>query len=158
MTAFLSTYVNKIDKKGRVSVPAAFRATLAGQSFQGIIAFPSVAVPAVEAFGRDMLEAMNRRRLDQSLEGGAFERVLMGDAESTLVETVMALATELPFDPEGRIALSESLCASAGINDRVAFVGRGNRFQMWAPETFSTHQARELAALRARLGAGGDLP
>jgi MraZ protein len=38
---FIDTFVNRIDRKGRVSVPATFRAALAGQTVQGIIAFPS---------------------------------------------------------------------------------------------------------------------
>ena len=38
---FFSTFVNKVDRKGRVSVPATFRAAVADQSFPGIIVFPS---------------------------------------------------------------------------------------------------------------------
>ena len=53
---FLSTFVNKIDRKGRVSVPAPFRAALAGQSFHGLVAFRSYKLPAVEAFGFDRME------------------------------------------------------------------------------------------------------
>ncbi len=151
MTSFLSTFVNRVDKKGRVSVPAPFRTALAGHSYQGVIAFPSMTAPAIEGFGRDVLEEMNRRRLDQSLDGGAFERMLLGDGETTAVDTIMALVSELPFDPEGRIVLPPQLVERAGITDRATFVGRGNRFQIWAPETFERHQADEIAALRARL-------
>ena len=46
---FLSTYVNKVDRKGRVSVPATFRASLAAetQRFPGVIVFPSYKYPAL---------------------------------------------------------------------------------------------------------------
>ena len=41
MALFLSTHFNKVDKKGRVSVPAQFRSAVVGQSFPGIVAFRS---------------------------------------------------------------------------------------------------------------------
>ena len=74
MTSFLSTFVNKIDSKGRVSVPAPFRASLTTESFQGIIAYPSLAEPAIDAFGLSMIEQLNRRVLDKNLEDGEFEK------------------------------------------------------------------------------------
>ncbi|MDR0774463.1 MAG: cell division/cell wall cluster transcriptional repressor MraZ, partial [Rickettsia sp.] len=41
MNIFLSKYINNIDKKGRVSIPASYRLALSSQSFNGIIAYPS---------------------------------------------------------------------------------------------------------------------
>ena len=155
MTAFLSTYLNKVDRKGRVSVPAAYRGTLAGDGFQGIIAYPSMTEPAIEAFGRDLLEQMSRRRTDQSIEGGEFERLLLGGGDDGLVETIMALVRELPFDGEGRVILPPPLTDHAGITDHAMFVGRGNRFQIWEPDAFEAHQARALDRLRDRLGREG---
>ena len=78
MTSFLSTFVNKVDRKGRVSVPAPFRAALAGQGFQGIVAYPSLTDPAIDVIGRDLLDRMIGRRFDRTLEDGDFERVLLG--------------------------------------------------------------------------------
>ncbi|MET1026476.1 MAG: MraZ N-terminal domain-containing protein, partial [Dongiaceae bacterium] len=49
MALFIDTFINKIDKKGRVSVPATFRAALGGQSFQGIVAFPSFKYAAIQS-------------------------------------------------------------------------------------------------------------
>ena len=81
MTAFLSTYLNRVDRKGRVSVPAAYRTALANSNFQGIIAYPSVTEPVIEAFGRDLLEqkveerTRDLKRAARSLdEGLALER------------------------------------------------------------------------------------
>lgn len=155
MTAFLSTYVNKVDKKGRVSVPAPYRAALANQSFQGLIAYPSLTDPAIEAFGRDVLERMNEERLSRRIAGGDFEQALIGSQDDDLVETIMAMASEMPFDGEGRVILPPALAAHAGIDDRAAFVGRGSRIQIWAPERFEARQADALAKLRARMANGG---
>ena len=154
MSTFLSTYVNKVDRKGRVSVPAAYRAALAGEAFQGVIAYPSLTDPALEAFGRDMLERMNQERFSRSMEGGAFEEVLLGGGDSA-VETVMALSRELPFDGEGRIILPEALAQYAGITEHAVFVGRGSRFQIWAPDSYDRRQAEEIERLRQRLSRDG---
>ena len=37
---FLSSYENKIDKKGRVSVPATFRSHLSSMGYNGFISYP----------------------------------------------------------------------------------------------------------------------
>lgn len=154
MTSFLSTFVNKIDRKGRVSVPAPFRSALAGETFQGLIAYPSLTQPTIEAFGRTVLERMAAQRLNQSLEGGNFERELIGSDRDDVIETIMAMSSEIPFDGEGRIILPQPLARHAGLTDQAAFVGRGTRIQIWAPEAFERHQAEAVERLRARLAAG----
>ncbi|MEE8444266.1 MAG: division/cell wall cluster transcriptional repressor MraZ [Alphaproteobacteria bacterium] len=153
MTSFLSTFVNKVDRKGRVSVPAPFRAALSNETFQGVIAYPSLTETAIDGVGRATLEDLNRRRMDRTLEDGDFERALLGG--DTVIDTIMALAHELPFDGEGRIVLPASLAGPAGITDRATFVGRGTRFQIWAPDAFEQHQQAAVAALRQRLSAQG---
>src|ERR1700732_1459657 len=90
---FLSTFVNKVDRKGRVSVPASFRAALAGQSFAGIVAFRSFKTAAIEGSGIDRIEEMSARldTLDQFSE------------EYESLASIFADAQQLPFDGEGRI-------------------------------------------------------
>ena len=156
MTSFISTYENKVDKKGRVSIPAAYRAALGSESYQGVIAYPSLTKPALEGFGRGTLEELNRRRFEQSLDGGDFTQALVGHSHDGLVETIMSLASEMPFDREGRIILPARLAEHAGITDRATFVGRGSRFQIWSPEEHAKQQAAEVAALRAQLSGGDD--
>jgi MraZ protein len=155
VTSFLSTFVNKVDRKGRVSVPAPFRAALAADPYQGIIAYPSMTDTALDGFGRGTLEELNRRQLDKTMADGDFEQALLGGGDG-LIDTIMALAHELPFDGDGRIVLPGVLAEAAGITDRAAFVGRGSRFQIWAPEKFETHQQSAVAALRARLSSRGE--
>lgn len=131
MALFLSTYVNKVDRKGRVSVPASFRAALAGQSFAGIIAFRSFKTAAIEGSGIDRIEEMSARldALEQFSE----------DYES--LASIFADAQQLPFDGEGRVVLPEELVAHAEITDSAAFVGLGRTFQIWEPEAHKRHQS-----------------
>jgi len=58
MALFVGTVVNKVDRKGRVSVPASFRSTLAGQSFGGIVPFPSFKQKALECCAIDFMEQL----------------------------------------------------------------------------------------------------
>ena len=58
---FMSTYVNKVDRKGRVSVPATFRAAVADQSFPGIVVFPSFKYEALDGSGIKRMEEMSER-------------------------------------------------------------------------------------------------
>ncbi len=132
MALFLSTYTNKVDKKGRLSVPALYRSALQHQEFQGIIAFRSYKFSAIEACGIDRMQQLSNS-LD-SLD-------LFSDGQDDLAATIFADAQQLAFDGEGRIMLPEALAAHAGITENACFVGRGATFQIWEPKAFAAHQA-----------------
>ena len=134
---FLSTYVNKVDRKGRVSVPATFRAALAAQRFPGIVVFPSYKYPALDGNGIDRMEEL-MARLDTLEE--------FSDEHENLAALLFAPSQRLPFDPEGRIVLPPELVEHAFIADSAAFVGLGKSFQIWEPSRFAEH----LASLRER--------
>ena len=134
MALFMSTYVNKVDRKGRVSVPATFRTALADQNFDGIVAFPSLDYDALEATGIDTMEAISAglNALEQPAE------------QQGLATLILARSLRLPFDPEGRIVLPEKLAAHAHITESAAFVGLGSTFQIWEPDRFAAHEAALL--------------
>ena len=132
MAFFSSTFVNKVDKKGRVSVPAPFRAVLTGQTFQGIVAYPSLSEPAIDASGIDRM-AMLSNRLDAE-DPFAAEYDPRADA-------IFGDSVQLSFDPEGRVMLPEILRQHAAIGDQAAFVGRGPTFQIWEPEAMRRSRA-----------------
>ncbi len=132
MALFLSTMINKVDRKGRVSVPAAFRSVLSGQAFHGIVAFPSFKHPAAQCGGMDWME---------KLGAGVDAYDMFSDEHDTLTAALFANAQQLAFDGEGRIMLPENLIAHAGLTDRAAFVGRGPQFEIWNPDTFADYQA-----------------
>lgn len=152
MALFLSTFTNKIDKKGRVSVPATFRTTLSAQDFQGIAVFRSYKAPALESCGLDRMQ-----RLSESVD----TLDLFSDEQDDLASTIFADTHQLPFDSEGRIMLPQDLMDHAGITTQACFVGRGATFQIWSPEGFAAHQEEARARLKAqkatlRLSQKGD--
>lgn len=134
MALFLSSYVNKVDKKGRVSVPSSFRAALADQSFQGIVVFRSASHKALEGFSWSFMEEV-ANRLDH------FD--LFSDKQDDMATSVFGDSVPLPFDGEGRVILPVELMEFAAINDNACFVGLGKKFQIWNPAEFE--KRREAA-------------
>jgi MraZ protein len=137
---FSSTFVNKVDRKGRVSVPASFRAALMGQSFAGVVAFRSLKFTALDAGGYDRLEEISK---------GLDELPELSDERDALA-SMLSDAQHLPFDSEGRIILPHSLVAYAGIGENAAFVGVGRSFQIWEPQRYAQHQEEMRERVRQR--------
>jgi len=129
---FLSTYVNKVDRKGRVSVPATFRSTLAAHRQPNLlVAFPSVRLPALECTGSDRMAEMQER----------IETLEQFSDEYENLSLLFADAYPLTMDGEGRVILPEKLKDHAQIGDEVAFVGLGAMFQLWNPAGYKGHSA-----------------
>ena len=124
---FLSTYENKIDKKGRVSVPASFRSHLSSLGYSGFIAYPSFNNEALEACSQNRIE-----KLSNTIDSlNPFEEKRDFFATSVLSESL-----SLQFDSEGRVLISEKLLSHAKIKNNILFVGLGKTFQIWEPKSF----------------------
>ena len=129
---FLSTYENKIDKKGRVSVPASFRSYLSNLGYNGVICFPSFNNQSIEAWPQDRIE-----KISKSIDAlDPFEEKKDFFATSILSESI-----NLQFDSEGRISLSSKLLQHAKIKNSMLFVGQGQTFQIWEPAIFEKFRA-----------------
>jgi transcriptional regulator MraZ len=147
MPLFLSTHVNKVDKKGRVSVPAPYRSALAGQGWEGVVCLPSLVNPALD--GCD-LAFMEKLSADQSQGMQAF-----GRSKDAFSSAVFAASRQLPFDSEGRIILPEPFIKHAGISEAACFVGQGATFQIWEPARFEAYQKEAWQAVAAEQKSGG---
>ncbi|MFV0281238.1 MAG: division/cell wall cluster transcriptional repressor MraZ, partial [Rhodoblastus sp.] len=128
---FLGNFTSRIDAKGRVSIPAPFRAVLAKDGFEGLFVHPCLDAPAVDCGGHALLaelDAMLETYPPYTEERDVLSRALMGMSE------------RLKVDPEGRVQLSEQCKAQALIAGEVSFVGMGHKFQIWEPERFRAQQ------------------
>ena len=124
---FLSTYENKLDKKGRVSVPATFRSYLSSMGYNGFVSYPSFNHTALEACSQERIE-----KLSNTIDSlNPFEEKRDYFATSVLSESV-----SLQFDTEGRVSLTEKLLGHAKIKNNILFVGLGKTFQIWEPKLF----------------------
>ena len=124
---FLSSYENKIDKKGRVSVPATFRSYLSTKKNDGFVAYPSFNHAALDGCAQDRIE-----KLSESIDSlGPFE-----DKRDYFATSVLSESISLNFDSEGRVSIPEKLLKHAKIKSNIVFVGLGKVFQMWDPSSF----------------------
>ncbi len=124
---FLSTYENKLDKKGRVSVPASFRSHLSSLGYNGIVCFSSFNNQCIEAWPQDSIE-----KISNAIDSlNPFEEKKDYFATSILSESI-----NLQFDSEGRIILTTKLLKHSKIKNNVLFVGQGKTFQIWEPTSF----------------------
>ena len=144
---FVANFTNRLDSKGRVSIPASFRAVMAKDGFEGLYVHPSLDQQALDCGGNGLI-----RQIDGLLdhfrpytpEHDVYSVALMGVSET------------LKMDAEGRIILTDSLKDFAGLTSEVTFVGQGYKFQIWEPARFRSHleEARnQVRELRKQLGA-----
>ena len=124
---FLSSYENKLDKKGRVSVPASFRSHLSSLGYNGFVTYPSFNHDALEACSEDRIE-----KLSNTIDSlSPFEEKRDYFATSILSESI-----SLQFDSEGRVLITDKLLDHAKIKNSILFVGLGKTFQIWEPKSF----------------------
>ena len=169
MERFVSTFTNKIDAKGRVSIPAPFRAVLERDGYSqgtgggagaggsgiggaaGIYCYPSLDAPAVDGGGERLA-----KKIDGLLSGLAD----YSDERDELSVALYGDVQVLNIDGDGRIVLPESLRRHAGLEGLVTFVGLGDKFQMWEPGAFELRRraAREKVQEHRKLFAAGQRP
>ena len=129
---FLSSYENKIDKKGRVSVPAPFRSHLTSLGYNGFICYPSFNHSALEACSQDRIE-----KLSNTIDSlNPFE-----EKRDYFATSVLSECENLQFDTEGRVPFSEKLLNHSKIKNSILYVGLGKTFQIWEPKNFEKFKA-----------------
>ena len=124
---FLSTYENRMDKKGRVSVPASLSSYLSNLGYNGVICYPSFNNLCIEAWPQDRIEKISN----------AIDALNPFDEKKDFFATsILSESINLQFDSEGRISLTTKLLKHAKIKNTMLFVGQGKTFQIWEPAIF----------------------
>lgn len=136
MQFFLSNFTNKVDAKGRVSIPSDFRAVIASDPASRVYVGRSFTDRALDGYTHERitelaatigtLRAYNKEKV-------SFARSILGEARAFGV------------DAEGRIVLPEAMRDFAGIKDQATFVGIGPSFQIWEPDAFHASQSECMA-------------
>jgi MraZ protein len=126
---FKGTYRHRIDPKGRLPVPAAFRRAL-GERTAAVVVTPldqclAAYPPAEWARLEDQLRALP-----------AFSR-----PAKALTRLLTSRAVDCELDVQGRILLPAPLRATAGLGHDALVIGVLNRFEVWAPERWDTFLA-----------------
>ena len=144
MSPFLGQHQNRLDAKGRVSVPASYRSALKEISgtFEMILR-PSTSYACIEAWPLPRFNELEKSLQDMD--------VLSEDYEDRAT-TLFSEAFPVVADKDGRIQLPDYLAAYANLKENVVFMGRGAIFQIWEPEAAAARatEARERTKLRAQ--------
>ena len=146
MLLFVGKHINKIDSKGRVSVPKAFRAALQMNGIDTIYVYPQFKYNALEACDEDFMN-----RLSSSLN----QMALFSDDHDDLASVILASAHLLVFDTEGRVVFPKALLEHANLSEDAVFIGQGARFQVWEPQAFEKFSEITFRRARERKAKGG---
>jgi MraZ protein len=152
MDRFVANCTSRLDAKGRVSIPAAFRTVLSRDGFEGLYCYPSLDQPAIDAGGNALLADIERL---------IARFAPYSERREELLVALYGRSETLKIDSEGRVVLTDMLKSHAGIGEAATFVGLGQRFQIWEPERFRAHLEKATAAVREltkRLGSEREAP
>ena len=141
MALFLSTFTNKVDAKGRVSVPAQFRASLVNDNYSTMVVYESFINQCIE--GCDIERIKKISESIDNLEPFSEER----DAFAT---AVLGGSVQLSIDGDGRVILPENLLKTAKIKDNAVFVGKGSTFEIWEPKSFAVYLEKAKAEAKLK--------
>ena len=147
MDRFVSHYTLRLDAKGRVSIPASYRAVLARDGFEGLYCYPTLDRPALDAGGHALMA-----EIETLIAGFA----PYSEEREQLAAALYGTSEVLRLDAEGRVTLPDALKAHAGIIDAVTFAGLGHKFQIWEPDRFRAELAEateKVRALKQQLGS-----
>lgn len=140
---FSDTFTNKLDIKGRVSLPAKFRQALSEQGAESVFIIQSYSHNALEGMGPALRKEIDARLsvLDPfSEEYDSFAQAYFGGS------------VELVWDTEGRIKLPDHFLTHAKLTDEAVFVGLGQKFQIWDPAGFDLRRRRTQDVARENRG------
>lgn len=132
---FRGESVQKMDKKGRVSIPAPFRRVLeagdpdwtAGAAPQFVIVYGDHRRKYLECFTIEAIEEVEDKIAEKprgSLKRKMLEKLYSGQSLTTSV------------DETGRIVLPAKLRKKIGLEDEAYFFATVDTFQIWRPETY----------------------
>jgi MraZ protein len=143
---FLGTHQNGLDAKGRVSVPADFRAVVRGEGLEGVYCWPSPDGACIVGCGEALMSRY--KAIADGMD-------LFDPMRDALAHSVFAGVRMLGFDANGRITLPENFVAHAGLNGQSSFVGLSDRFEIWTPSAYEAHREAQRALLREGRKARG---
>jgi MraZ protein len=124
MNLFVSQFLNKVDKKGRISLPSIFRNALPEGDKSEIVLYKSIKYKAIEGCSSDRINEIAKRinTLD-----------IFSDDQDDFSTSIFAEIIPTNLDAEGRFMISDDLKKHANINLEAKFIGQGHYFQIWEP-------------------------
>ena len=147
----------KVDNKGRVSIPASFRRVLAAGDPDWSEGQPANLVIVYGDHRRNHLECYTIEAIEEVDDKIA--ALPRGSAERRYLEKMFnGMSLETSVDTTGRLVLSKKLRDKIGLtsDSEAYFIGSGDTFQIWKSETFESDQTAGEDALFEELPEGSD--
>ena len=124
MPGFLGAYEHQLDEKGRVALPSAFRKEAEGSPLVLMHGWddPNLTLLPEPVWGQLLERLMEVRRTDATA--------------ANAVRRLLARATEVSPDKQGRILLPAALQEAAALAGAVVLHGNIDRIELWSPARF----------------------
>ena len=104
---------------------------------------PALSIRRWIAFGQDAAGRVNARLADQD----PFFSAGFDDEATALIARTQAL----PVDENGRVRMPDAMIEHAGLKDRIVFVGKAQKFQIWDADRYAPIEAEALARVKAKM-------
>ena len=156
--AFRSEILIKLDKKGRVLLPAAFRDELPADDRGSFVLYHSPNIPGVvNGNSRTGFDAMLERLRTEALGPKGSLKVALDDEAFDPAGYLSAGARNIAMEPDGRFSMPAEFAEALEASDGVMLVGKGDKFQMWNPARWQQRRDADRAKMAAfvrNLGGG----
>ncbi len=153
MTTFIGDYTVRLDSKGRLSFPAAFKRQMKEQVSDGFVLKRDVFDPCLILYPMEEWERQNKmiraRTNPYNKEHARFLRMFYSGT------------AELVMDTNNRMLIPKRLLEYAGIGDEVVMAGQSGRIEVWAADRYPSVSAADddFAAMAEKiLGGSTDEP
>jgi MraZ protein len=142
---FRGEFHQKVDGKGRVSIPADFRRVLEagdpswseGKSPEFVIVYGDHRRAYLECYTMEAAAEVDAQIGD--LPRGSMERRM-------LERLFNGLSQKTSIDETGRIVLPQKLRAKIDLDEEAYFIATGDTFQIWKPETYDDQEKARTEA------------
>jgi MraZ protein len=156
--AFRSEILIKLDKKGRVLLPAAFRDELPADDRGAFVLYHSPTIPGlVNGNSRAGFDSMLDRMRTEALGSKGSLKVALDDDAFDPAGYLSAGARTVALEPDGRFTMPGEFVEALDAVDGVMLVGKVDKFQLWNPGRWQARREAErekMAAFVRNLGGG----
>lgn len=136
---------NKVDTKGRVSIPASFRRVLeagdpkwqTGENPELVIVYGDHRRSYLECFTMEAIEEVDAK-IDAMPRGSRDRKMVQALFHGQSFPTTV--------DETGRLVLPAKLRKKIGLDGQAFFIGMGDTFQIWNPATYDSEERAKQEA------------
>ncbi|MGL6044489.1 MAG: division/cell wall cluster transcriptional repressor MraZ [Sandaracinobacteroides sp.] len=134
---FSGTYVNGVDAKHRLSVPAPLRETIEQRSAtRELVLGPDEHSPCLIGYDISYFERLEAR-LDDEFAAD------FGPGRNLKARSIFGATEHLRYDETGRIILSPLMREMGEIGSQVVFMGVGHHFEIWSPDILLQQEGQD---------------